>query len=125
MGIAPVVNSTTQPGLAEQLNDALPQAFNSDRNLRVTNVEAANLVLTATVGGYTRDAASYTGDQAVSAYKVTVSAQVEVRDQVRDEDVLLGHVPSALRPTTPARRPKSRRRPKPCPSWPRKSSGRY
>jgi hypothetical protein len=96
VGITPVVNSTTQPGLAEQLNDALPQAFNSDRNLRVTNVEAANLVLNATVGGYSRDAASYTGDQAVSAYRVTVSAQVDVRDQVRDEDFYSGPASASI-----------------------------
>jgi hypothetical protein len=96
VGITPVLNSTTQPGLAEQLNDALPQAFNADRSLRVTNLEAANLVLNATVSGYSRDAASYTGDQAVSAYKVTVSAQVDVRDQVRDEDFYSGPASASI-----------------------------
>jgi hypothetical protein len=68
----------------------LPKAFNSDRNLRVTNVEAANLVVSATVNSYTRDAASYTGDQAVSAYKLTVTAQVDANDQVRDETFYSG-----------------------------------
>jgi dGTP triphosphohydrolase len=60
--------------------------------LRVTNTEAADLVVNATVSSYTRTASSYTGDsvQAVSAYELGVSAQVDVRDQARDEQFYKG-----------------------------------
>jgi hypothetical protein len=90
VGIPPVGNSTTQPGLGDSLTLALTSAFNADRNLRVTNVEDANLVVTVTVSSYSREPASYTGDQNVSAYIIALSAQVQAHDQVRDEDFYTG-----------------------------------
>jgi hypothetical protein len=90
VAVTPATNTTTQPGLAEALTDELTTAFNSDRTLRVTNAEAADLVVTAVVSSYARNASSYTGDQAVSAYEVSVSAQIEARDQTRDEEFYSG-----------------------------------
>jgi hypothetical protein len=90
VAVPPATNTTTQPGLAEALTDELTTAFSSDRTLRVTNAEAADLVVSAAVSGYTRNASSYTGDQAVSAYEVSVSAQIEARDQTRDEEFYSG-----------------------------------
>ena len=86
----PATNTTTQPGLAEALTDSLTAAFTSDRTLHVTNTEAADLVVTTTVSGYNRTASSYTGDQAVSAYELSVSAQVDARDQTRNEEFYKG-----------------------------------
>jgi hypothetical protein len=85
VAVPPATNTTTQPGLAEALTDSLTAAFASDRTLRVTNTEAADLVVSTTVSSYARTPSSYTGDQAVSAYELSVSAQVEARDQTRDE----------------------------------------
>ena len=89
VAVPPATNTTTQPGLAEALTDSLTSAFTSDRTLRVTNVEAADLVVNATVSSYVRTPTSYTGDttasQTVSAYDLSVSAQVDARDQTRDE----------------------------------------
>jgi hypothetical protein len=85
VAVPPATNTTTQPGLAEALTDSLTTAFASDRTLRVTNTEAADLVVSTTVSSYARTPSSYTGDQAVSAYELSVSAQVEARDQTRDE----------------------------------------
>jgi hypothetical protein len=94
VAVPPATNTTTQPGLAEALTDALTSAFTSDRTMRVTNVEAADLVVNTTVSGYDRKPASYTGDttadQAVSAYELSVSAQVDARDQARDEQFYSG-----------------------------------
>jgi hypothetical protein len=90
VGVPPATNSTTQPGLAEALTDELTAAFTSDRTLRVTNTEAADLVVNTVVSSYARTASSYTGDQAVSAYELSVSAQVEARDQTRDEEFYSG-----------------------------------
>ncbi len=92
VGVPPVLNSTTQPGLADDLGEALVTAFNSDRSLRVTNVEAANLVVNVTVNNYSRSTTSYTGDQEVSAYEIALSAQVTAHDQVRDEEFYSGSV---------------------------------
>lgn len=90
VAVPPATNTTTQPGLAEALTDELTSAFTSDRTLRVTNAEAADLVVNTTVSSYARTASSYTGDQAVSAYELSVSAQVEARDQTRDEEFYSG-----------------------------------
>jgi hypothetical protein len=91
VGIPPALNTTTQPGLAENLTEALTTVFTTDRTLRVTNVEAANLVITVTVNSYSRAPASYTGSQEVSAYELALSAQVTARDQVRDEEFYSGN----------------------------------
>ncbi len=90
VAVPPATNTTTQPGLAEALTDDLTAAFTSDRTLHVTNAEAADLVVNTTVSSYTRTASSYTGDQAVSAYELSISAQVEARDQTRDEEFYSG-----------------------------------
>jgi hypothetical protein len=58
--------------------------------LHVTNTEAADLVVSTTVSSYNRTASSYTGEQAVSAYELSVSAQVDARDQTRNEQFYKG-----------------------------------
>ncbi len=94
VGIRPATNTTTQPGLAEALTDSLAAAFTADRTLRVTNVEAADLVINTTVSSYARTPVSYSGDstasQSVSAYELSMSAQVDARDQTRNEQFYKG-----------------------------------
>ncbi len=90
VAVSPAENATAQPGLGEALTDSLIAAFNRDRNLRVTNIEAANLVVTARVETYSRSAASYTGNQEVSTYELLLAARVQAHDQVRDEEFYSG-----------------------------------
>jgi hypothetical protein len=93
VAVPPATNTTTQPGLAEALTDSLTAAFTSDRTLRVTNTEAADLVVNTTVSSYNRTASSYSSEslqQTVSAYELTVSAQVDARDQTRNEQFYKG-----------------------------------
>ena len=93
VAVPPATNTTTQPGLAEALTDSLTAAFTADRTLRVTNAEAADLVVNTTVSSYTRTASSYSSDslaQKVSAYELSVSAQVDARDQTRNEQFYKG-----------------------------------
>jgi hypothetical protein len=93
VAVPPATNTTTQPGLAEALTDSLTAAFTSDRTLRVTNTEAADLVVNTTVSSYNRAASSYSSDslqQAVSAYELSVSAQIDARDQTRGEQFYKG-----------------------------------
>ena len=93
VAVPPATNTTTQPGLAEALTDDLTAVFTSDRTLHVTNTEAADLVVNTTVSSYTRTASSYSSDslvQNVSAYELSVSAQVDARDQTRNEEFYSG-----------------------------------
>lgn len=97
VAVPPATNTTTQPGLDQALTDSLTAAFRSDRTLHVTNVEAADLVVNTTVSSYTRTPTAYTGgdttgNQAVTAYELSVSAQVDARDQTRDEAFYSGVV---------------------------------
>ena len=92
VAVPPATNTTTQPGLDQALTDSLTSAFASDRTLHVTNAEAADLVVNATLSNYSRTASSYTGDQAVSAYQLSLGAQVVARDRTRDENFYQGPV---------------------------------
>jgi hypothetical protein len=93
VAVPPATNTTTQPGLAEALTDSLTAAFTADRTLHVTNTEAADLVVNTTVSNYSRTASSYSSEslqQSVSAYELDVSAQVDARDQTRNEQFYKG-----------------------------------
>lgn len=92
VSVMPADNITDQPGLGENLADALVDALASDRTLRQTNVGDANLVISTTVDGYSRNAASYTGDQDISVYELVVSARVIAQDKVKDEEFYSGTV---------------------------------
>ncbi|MGB9741837.1 MAG: LPS assembly lipoprotein LptE [candidate division WOR-3 bacterium] len=96
IAIASVENSTAQPGLAEELSLVLPRLFNSNRNLRVTSVEQADLTLSVLITNYYRSAAAYDAEQNISAYEISISAQVEAQDQIRNETFYSGAVSSRI-----------------------------
>jgi len=59
--------------------------FNSDRNLRVTTLEQADLSVKVTVTSYSKTAVAYDADQNISGYEINVAAKVEAIDQIRNE----------------------------------------
>ncbi len=90
LAIVSVENSTTQPGLDEELSLTLPQIFNADRNLRVTSPEQADLSLTLRVTGYFRAPAAYDANQNISLYEINITANFETFDQIRQEPFFSG-----------------------------------
>ncbi len=96
VAITAVENSTTQPGLTEELSLVLPRVFNSDRNLRITTLEAADLAVSVTLKSYSRTAASYDAEQTISTYEISIAAQIDVEDQVRNESFFSGIVTSRI-----------------------------
>jgi hypothetical protein len=96
VAIVTVENSTTQPGLDEELSIVLPKIFNSDRSLRVTAPEQADLVVSVVLTSFYRTAAAYDAEQAISAYEISISARVEALDQVRNEMFFSGTVSSRI-----------------------------
>ncbi|MEO0069419.1 MAG: LptE family protein [candidate division WOR-3 bacterium] len=90
VAIASVENSTTQPGLSEDLNLTLLKTFIADRNLRVTSSQQADLSLAVKVVGYSRSAAAYDANQNISAYEITLTANFDAFDQVRNENFFSG-----------------------------------
>jgi HAMP domain-containing protein len=81
-------NATARPGAGEDLTQALVSAFNRDRNLRVTALETADLVLTTALSAYSRTATAYDAGQAITGYEIAVSAHVQAEDRVRGENFL-------------------------------------
>lgn len=69
---------------------ALLRAFASDRNLRITSIDNANLVVTINVNSYSRSPSTYDASQNISSYDITVGAAVVARDAVRDEGFFSG-----------------------------------
>lgn len=94
VAISAIENSTTQPGLAEELSIVLPRIFNSDRSLRVTAPEQADLTVSVMLINYSRTPASYDAEQTISVYEINLTAQVEALDQVRNEPFFSGTVSS-------------------------------
>lgn len=96
IAIAKVENFSIQPGLAEELTFSLPKAFNLDRSLRVTNLEQADLLISASITNYSRIAAVYNSNQEISAYEINITVQVDVFDQVRNESFYSGSITSRV-----------------------------
>lgn len=92
VGLTDVENSTTRPGLAEELDAALLRAFASDRSLRVTSIDKADLVVSVNVNSYSRSPSTYDASQRITSYDIIISAAVSARDAVRDEDFFTASV---------------------------------
>lgn len=88
VAVSAVENSSTLPGGGDDLTEAIVAAFNRDRNLRVSAIETADLVLTTALTSYSRTATAYDASQAISGYEVAVSARVQAEDRVRGESFL-------------------------------------
>jgi hypothetical protein len=84
VALVPTENTTQQPGLDDELDDILADAFNEDRNLRVASLDDADLVITVVVNSYSRAAAVYDDEQTITTYETRVSARVEAEDRVKE-----------------------------------------
>jgi len=92
VAVLPAENSTAQPGLADEFTELLADAFNTDRRLRVTALEAADLSVSVRLTEYSRNPAAYSGDETISAYDIVISAAVACDDRTRNEEHYSGTV---------------------------------
>uniref|UniRef100_A0A7C4G9V2 Lipopolysaccharide-assembly n=1 Tax=candidate division WOR-3 bacterium TaxID=2052148 RepID=A0A7C4G9V2_UNCW3 len=92
VALADVGNSTTRPGLAEDLTTALLRAFASDRSLRITSIDKADLIVSVNVNSYSRSPSVYDASQSISGYDIAIGANVSAKDAVRDEEFFAGSV---------------------------------
>jgi ABC-type phosphate/phosphonate transport system substrate-binding protein len=90
VAILPVENSTNQPGIGDEMTDLFAEAFNRDRSLKVTALDAASLVLSAKLTSYTRSAAAYAGDETITLYEVAIGVAVTCEDRARGEEYYSG-----------------------------------
>jgi hypothetical protein len=78
-------NRTLKPGLDELATNAVIEAFRSGSSLRIVDEGSADLVLEGSVSGFSRDPHTYTSDQTILQYKITVRYSMRCVDRVRNE----------------------------------------
>jgi outer membrane lipopolysaccharide assembly protein LptE/RlpB len=78
-------NRTLKPGLDETATDAVIEAFRSGSGLRIVDEGNADLVLTGGVTGYSKTPHTYTSDQTILEYKITIRYSVRCVDKARNE----------------------------------------
>ncbi|UCG30544.1 MAG: LptE family protein [candidate division WOR-3 bacterium] len=78
-------NSTLKPGLDELATNAIIEAFRSGSNLRIVDESSADLVLEGSVSGYSKDPHTYTSDQSILQYKITIKYSMRCIDKARNE----------------------------------------
>lgn len=83
--IALFENRTLKAGLDELATNTVIEAFRSGSNLRIVDEGSADLLLEGSVSGYSKDPHTYTSNQTVLEYKITVRYSVRCVDKVRNE----------------------------------------
>jgi hypothetical protein len=91
----PVVNNQTiKPGLGDMLTSQLIDDFTQDRNLKVTPIDKANIVLNCAIKDYEKTPQSYNSDQTVIAYKITLTAGIVATDNTKSASLWEGDISS-------------------------------
>ena len=78
-------NRTLKPGLDELATNAVTDAFRTGSNLRIADEATADLVLEGSVSGYSKDPHTYTSDQTILEYKITIRYSARCVDRLRNE----------------------------------------
>ncbi|MDH4211195.1 MAG: LPS assembly lipoprotein LptE [candidate division WOR-3 bacterium] len=78
-------NRTLKPGLDELATNTVIEAFRSGSSLRIVDEGSADLVLEGSVSGFSKDPYTYTSDQTILQYKITVRYSMRCVDKVRNE----------------------------------------
>ncbi|MEO0074579.1 MAG: LptE family protein [candidate division WOR-3 bacterium] len=91
-----VGNQTVKPNLGELLTNQLIDDFTNDRTLVIVPNERANLILECRIINYERSPQSYTANQEVINYRITMSAFIDIIDKTKfsDESLYRGEVSS-------------------------------
>ena len=85
-------NRTLKTGLDELATNSVIEAFRSGSNLRIVDEASADIVLEGTVSGYTKEPHTYTADQTILEYRITVRYSARCVDRVRNEVFWEGEV---------------------------------
>jgi len=79
------VNRTLKAGLDELATNSVIEAFRSGSNLRIVDESSADLVLEGSVSRYSKSPHTYTSDQTILEYKITIRYSVRCVDKARNE----------------------------------------
>jgi hypothetical protein len=78
-------NKTLKAGLDEIATQQVMRAIGSGSNLRISDRQSADLVIEGDVSGFSKTPYTYTSDQNVTDYKITVALKVRCVDVARND----------------------------------------
>ncbi len=78
-------NRTLKPGLDELATNAVTDAFRSSSGLHITDESSADIVIEGKVAGYSKSPHTYTSDQTVTEYKITIKYSIRCVDRIKNE----------------------------------------
>jgi hypothetical protein len=78
-------NKTLKAGLDELATNQVIRAFGGGSNLRITDKQNADLVIEGDVSGFSKTPYTYTSDQNVIDYKITITFKVRCVDVARND----------------------------------------
>ncbi len=78
-------NNTVKIGLDELATNAVIDAFRSGSSLRIVDENSADIVIEGKVTGYAKEPFTYTANQVITDYKITVKFSVRCIDKVKNE----------------------------------------
>ncbi|MCS7258911.1 MAG: LPS assembly lipoprotein LptE [candidate division WOR-3 bacterium] len=83
---SPVIsNRTVKAGLEEILFDELVSCIKSESNLKIVPENKAQLIIECQITNYERTAQTYTADQEVYTYQISINASVTIKDNTTEE----------------------------------------
>ncbi len=85
-------NKTLKAGLDELATNQVLRAFGEGSNLRITDKQNADLVIEGDVSGFSKVPYTYTSDQNVIDYKITITFKVRCVDVARNDILWEGSV---------------------------------
>jgi len=78
-------NQTIKTGLDELATNSVIEAFRSGSSLRIVDENSADIVIEGKVSGYSKDPYTYTANQTIIEYKITIKFTIRCVDRVRNE----------------------------------------
>lgn len=78
-------NQTFKARLDEMATNTVVEAFRSGSNLRIVDENSADIVVEGKVSGFSKIPHTYTSDQTIIEYKITVKFSVRCVDRIRNE----------------------------------------
>ena len=85
-------NRTLKPGLDELATNSVTDAFRSGSGLHITDENSADLIIEGKVSGYSKTPHTYTSDQTVTEYKITVTYSVRCLDRIKNDTFWEGSI---------------------------------
>ena len=78
-------NQTVKAGLDELATNTVIEVFRSSSNLRVVDEKSADIAIEGKVSGYSKDPHTYTADQTILEYKITIKFTIRCVDKQKNE----------------------------------------